>query len=116
MGIVSTRDERLAGNEALFREVNERVAEVATHFVDVETHSEPVDFTCECGRADCAEPITMTMVEYEAIRAKSTHFAVVPEHEQPEIEIVIERHPTYFVVEKREEDAQEVARETDPRA
>ena len=112
---VSARDERLAGNEALFREVNERVAEVATHFIEVETLDEPVDFTCECGRAVCAEPITMTMVEYEAIRAKSTHFAVVPEHEQPEIEIVVERHPTYLVVEKREPDAREVARETDPR-
>jgi hypothetical protein len=113
---VSARDERLAGNEALFREVNERVAEVATHFIEVETQTEPVDFTCECGRAECAQPITMTMGEYEAIRARPTHFAVVPEHEQPEIEVVIERHPRYFVVEKREEDAQEIARETDPRS
>jgi hypothetical protein len=40
----------------------------------------------------------------------------VPQHEQPEIEVVIERHPSYFVVEKREPDAQEVARETDPRS
>jgi hypothetical protein len=113
---VSARDERLAGNEALFREVNERVAEVATHFIEVETSAEQINFACECGRADCAEPITMTMVEYEAIRAESTHFAVAPEHELPEIESVVARHPTYFVVEKREEDAQEVARETDPRA
>jgi hypothetical protein len=113
---VSARDERLAGNEALFREVNERVAEVATHFVEVETSAEQINFACECGRADCAEPVTMTLAEYEAIRAESTHFAVVPKHEQPEIEVVIERHPTYFVVEKSQEDAQEVARETDPRA
>jgi hypothetical protein len=42
--------------------------------------------------------------------------ALSRQHEQPEIESVIERHPSYFVVEKREEDAQEVARETDPRA
>jgi hypothetical protein len=116
MSIVSTRDERLAGNEALFREVNERVAEIATHFVEVETRGERVNFACECGRATCAEPIAMTLDEYEALRAESTHFAVVPEHEQPEIEIVVERHPTYFVVQKREPDAQEVARETDPRA
>jgi hypothetical protein len=115
-GPVGARDERLAGNEALFREVNERVAEVATHFIEVETHTEKVDFTCECGRADCAEPITMTLVEYEAIRAESTHFGVVPEHEQPEIETVIQRFPSYFIVEKREQEAQEVARETDPRA
>jgi hypothetical protein len=116
MGVVSARDERLAGNEALFREVNERVAEVATHFVEVETHGELINFACECGRATCAEPITMTLTEYEAIRARPTHFAVAPEHEQLEIEVVIERHPTYFVVEKREPDAKEVARETDPRA
>ena len=42
----------------------------------------------------------MTMAEYEAIRAHPTHFGVVPQHEQPEIETVIERRPTYFVAEK----------------
>jgi hypothetical protein len=109
------RDERLARNEALFREVNERVAEVATHFIDGESDIDEVDFTCECGSADCAEPIPMTVGEYEAIRAEPTHFAVAPGHERHEIESVIERYATYFVVEKRDEDAQEVARKTDPR-
>jgi hypothetical protein len=112
---VGAREERLAENEGLFREVNERVAEVATHNIDNETASS-VDLTCECGRTDCSETMMMTIAEYEAIRARSTHFGVVPQHEQPEIESVIERHPSYFVVEKRELDAQEVARETDPRA
>jgi hypothetical protein len=115
MCIVGARAERLARNEALFREVNERVAEVAVHFIEVETKGESVDFTCECGRADCAEPIPMTVAEYEAIRAEPTHFAIVAGYELPEIETVIERHLTCFVVEKRDEDAQEVARETDPR-
>jgi len=114
-GSVGDREERFAANEALFREVNERVVEVASHY-EVETQTGAVDFTCECGRAACAETIMMTVAEYEAIRAHPTHFGVVPHHEQPEIESVIERHPSYFVVEKREQDAQEVARETDPRA
>lgn len=57
----------------------------------------------------------MTLVEYEAIRAESTHFAIAPEHQEAEIETVIRRFPTYWVVEKREQDAREVARETDPR-
>ena len=114
-GPVGAREERFASNEALFREVNERVAEVASRY-EVETRTGAVEFTCECGRADCAETMMMTVVEYEAIRAHATHFGVVPQHEQPEIETVIERHPSYFVVEKREQDAQEVARETDPRA
>ena len=115
MAHVGAREERLAGNEALFREVNERVVEVATNYIDNETASR-VDFTCECGRTECSETMMMTIVEYEAIRARSTQFGVVHQHEQPEIESVIERHPSYFVVEKREQDAQEVARETDPRA
>jgi hypothetical protein len=113
---MGAREERLARNETLFREVNERVAEVAANYIEVETTSDPVEFTCECGRADCAEPITMTVLEYEAVRALPTRFAVVPAHEQPEVEIVVERHPSYVVVEKRQEDAQEVARETDPRS
>jgi hypothetical protein len=114
MVVVGAREERLAQNEALFREVNERVAEVATHFIEVETKGEAVEFICECGRADCAEPIAMTVAEYQAIRAKPTRFAVVPAHEQPEVESVVERYPTYVVVEKRG-DAEEIARETDPR-
>jgi hypothetical protein len=36
----------------------------------------------------------MTIAEYEAIRAHSTHFGVVPQHEQPEIESVIEPRAT----------------------
>jgi hypothetical protein len=109
------RDERLAGNEALFREVNERVAEVTTHFIEGGSDIEEVDFTCECGSADCSELIPMTLRDYEAVRAEPTHFAVAPGHELSEIESVIERYPSYFVVEKRDEEAQEVARETDPR-
>jgi hypothetical protein len=61
----------LAGNEALFREVNERVAEVSSHY-EVETQTGAVDFTCECGLVDCAETMLMTIAEYEAIRAHAT--------------------------------------------
>jgi hypothetical protein len=58
----------------------------------------------------------MTLAEYEALRAKPTRFAVVAGHERLEIESFVQRHPGYLVVEKREEEAQEVARETGPRA
>jgi hypothetical protein len=116
MARVGAREERLARNEALFREVNERVAEVAANFIEVETTSDPVEFTCECGRADCSEPIAMTVVEYEAVRAVPTRFAVIPGHEQPEVETVVERHSSYVVVEKQDGDAREVAHETDPRS
>src|SRR5205823_1087015 len=109
-GFVGAREERLGANEALFREVNERVAEVAEEFIAGEG---PVEFSCECGDGTCAEKITMTVDEYEAVRAKATQFAVVPGHEVPDIERVVERHPNYLVVEKQDPDAEEVARETD---
>jgi hypothetical protein len=112
---VGEREKRLARNEALYREVNERVAEVAEQFLEVQAQT-PVGFICECGAADCTEPIATTLAEYEAIRTEPTCFAVVPGHELLQIESVIERHPAYLVVEKRAAEAQEVARETDPRA
>jgi hypothetical protein len=110
---VGAREERLGANEALFREVNERVAEVAEQFVAGVTR---VDFNCECGNRGCAEQIAMTLGDYEALRTVATHFVVVPGHEVPDIERVVERHPRYLVVEKQDPAAEEVARETDPRA
>lgn len=109
---MGAREERLGANEALFREVNERVAEVAEQFLAGET---PVNFSCECGDRACAEQIAMTLGEYEAVRAKATRFAVAPGHEIPDIERVVARHPNYLVVEKQDPDAEGVARETDPR-
>jgi hypothetical protein len=111
---VGQREKRLARNEALCREVNERVAEVAERFTEVEAHTR-LGFICECEAAECTEPVTTTLAEYQAIRAEPTRFAILPGHERLEIERVVERHPNYFVVEKRDEDAAEVARETDPR-
>jgi hypothetical protein len=107
------RERRLARNETLYRDVNERVSEVAEQF-EAEPDM-PIGFICECGAADCTEPIALTLADYEAIRAEPTRFAVVPGHELPEVERVVGRHPAYFVVEKSEEEAQEIARETDPR-
>ena len=109
---MGAREERLGANEALFREVNEHVAEVAEQFIAGES---PVEFSCECGDGACVEKIAMTVDEYEAVRAKPTRFAVVPGHEVPDIERVVERHPNYLVIEKQDPDAEEVARETDPR-
>ena len=86
---MGARDERLAGNEALFREVNERVAEVAEQF-EVAPTAESIKFTCECGNATCTEQIAMTLQEYEALRTVPTHFAVVDGHVLPEIERVVE--------------------------
>jgi hypothetical protein len=114
--LVGAREERLGANEALFREVNERVAEVAGHFIAGDASESRVDFSCECGARTCTERIALSLPEYEGVRAEATRFVVRPGHDMPEIERVVERHSTYLVVEKRDPDAEEIARETDPRA
>src|SRR5215210_333402 len=109
------RSKRLAANEALFREVNERVADVVERCIENEATS-PANFNCECSKEGCTEQIEMTLVEYQAVRADPTHFALRRGHELPEIEHVVAEHRSYLVVAKEDSEAEEVAVETDPRS
>jgi hypothetical protein len=104
--------DRAARNEALFRQVNERVREVSEAFAVLDPS--PVDFICECALPDCAEPVALQLHEYEAVRSVPTHFVVLPAHVLPEIERVVADHGSYVVVEKLAGE-QEIARATDPR-
>jgi hypothetical protein len=107
-------DERRIGlNEALFREVNERVRTINEGFSQV---LEDAEFVCECGDDACAERITLTLDEYERIRSEPTWFIVKPGHEIPEVETVVERHDGWSVVRKSKGEAAELAEELDPRS
>ena len=105
------RQERLARNEALFREVNERVRAIATvHGRDAHVY----EFFCECSNTDCTFQLRSTLSEYEAVRAHGDRFLIAPEHALPEIEVVIERTDAWWVVEKQGETG-ELAERLDPR-
>jgi len=105
------RTERIARNEVLFREVNERIAESSERF------SVPgsADFMCECGLVGCSQMVHLSLETYETLRSDSTRFAVVAGHEIEDVERVVERHEHYVVVEKIGR-AREIAEETDPRS
>jgi hypothetical protein len=109
---VDSRQQRVAKNEALFREVNERIKEV----------NEPValgdrsDYLCECGNRDCTEPVALTLVEYEQLRSEPTHFAVVSGHIAPDVEHVVAENDRYVIVEKSSPAAARIAIERDPRS
>jgi hypothetical protein len=102
------RQQRIVRNEALFREVNERIEQIAD--------TSETEFLCECGDAECAIPIRMTLSDYERIRSNGHRFAVVPSHELPEIERVVERRPGYLAVGKLSCGPAALAKATDPRA
>lgn len=103
------RGRRVAENQSVFRQVNERVEELADGF-----DLKPA-FVCECGRPDCAARLSVPVEEYERVRAHGRRFVVATGHERPEVEKVIDQGNGFLVVEKTGE-AGEVADEEDPRA
>lgn len=107
------RARRLALNEALFRDVNERIRETGRHYPALGGDSQ--DYICECSNTDCTLHLTLTEAEYEAVRADPMHFVVAPEHHMPEIEDVVEIHDAYWVVSKRGDTGEFVAL-LDPRS
>jgi hypothetical protein len=97
---VDARLERQARNEGLLREVNERVHDLAEGAWPDD--SGLLDFHCECGvEPYCGELVRMTGAEYDEVRAQDDRFAVVPGHENPELERVVRRTERYLVVDKR---------------
>jgi hypothetical protein len=109
---VGAREERVARNETLFREVNERIKQVNVEIATIEA----TDFLCECRDESCTEPISLSLGEYEGVRAEPTHFAIVPGHVVPDIEHVVVRNERYAVVAKTDPDAVRVAVDEDPRS
>jgi hypothetical protein len=108
--------ERRAKNEALFREVNERIEEVSRRLVGTgEQDAAFPGFVCECSRRECTESVPTTYRQYEAVRENPRLFLVLPGHEDPKVDRVIERHEGCLVVEKRS-GASEIALELDPRS
>ena len=103
--------ERIARNEATFRQINEDIERGR----DAEDDSTLIGFVCECGMADCSRLIELTSAEYERVRSDPARFAIVNGHEFPATETVVERTERYAVVNK-DKPTRHIARETDPRS
>lgn len=85
---------RLAQNEVLFREVNEKI-------VGMERRARlDAGFVCECSHLDCTEVIPISIEEYELIHRERARFVMVRAHVVQEIERVISDLQNYVVVEK----------------
>jgi hypothetical protein len=109
--IVNTIEaEKIARNEALFREVNERIAEAAERF-----DADDASFVCECAEPGCTERIDATLEEYERVREDGATFLLVPGHEDERVESVVEAVAEHAVVEKQHPDVAPLVRELDPR-
>ena len=105
--------ERVARNDAIFREANERISDTA----EAEEVTEEIPFLCECAEESCTEIVPLSQEEYESVRANATDFLNAIGHEVaagPHGEVV-ERNHRYVVVRKRGA-AAEIVEDLDPRA
>jgi hypothetical protein len=100
---LDARRVRAAKNQSLLREVNERIEQLAegkpSIFEDLQ-RSRTIDIACECMDETCTASVTMTIVEYERIRADSNQFFVLPGHNVPAVEEIVDEDHRYVVVSK----------------
>lgn len=85
---------RNARAQVLYREVNNRIAEVQESFGAAPS----IEVVCECGRG-CSNRVTLTPAEYAQVRQRSTYFLVAPDHHAPEVDRVVEDYGSWLLVE-----------------
>ena len=99
---------KAAENQALLREVNERIEELARDAANPQ-------FLCECADESCTETIELSIAEYETARSSPVRFPVKVGHLDRDVERLVEENDRYAVVEKTGQ-AGEIARAMDPRS
>ncbi len=111
---MSDTRKRKALNEAVFREVNERIEMLRHPFATAE--QQPLNIVCECDRLTCAEPVSVQIETYEKVRSDAALFLVRPGHEDETVEDVVDTGGDYMIVRKRVGEPRDIAEQTDPRS
>jgi hypothetical protein len=96
--------ERIADNEAWYRELNERKAEWLKDGLPA------AGFRCECWRIGCGARIRLSKREWEEVRSRANRFAVAPGHTAIDLEQVVKEYPHFWIIEKRGEAGVEAAK------
>jgi hypothetical protein len=107
------RTRRIGRNEALFRQVNEELEGLNRGLAEITDGT--LHIVCECGDLLCQKRLVVRVRDYEAVRAESELFFVLPGHERPSAEDIVTAGPAYHVVRKRPGAPEQIARATDPR-
>ena len=69
--------ERIARNDAIFREANDGISESAEAW----GAGSRIPFLCECADEKCREIVRLTLQEYREVRSDPRHFVNTPGHE-----------------------------------
>src|SRR4051794_3775466 len=112
---MDSREKRLAQNEALYREVNERIQTLAKQHDQAGAAAPDYDYFCEGANADCNLQIRVPTAAYEWVRSDPHRFLIAPGHDTPEVEDVVRVENGFAVVAKQGEAARYVEH-LDPRS
>lgn len=91
--------QRVARNEALFRDANERIRQGVDALVDRGT-VDRYALLCECAASSCQAMVELEREQYRHVRSDPTWFLVRPGHVVEDAEQVIEQHAGFWIVEK----------------
>ncbi len=84
--------------EELNRRMKDRLGEIREE--DDQDADAPFGFFCECSDIDCRLRIDIRPRHYEAIHRDSEQFVLVPGHEVPAVERVVDQEDGYLIVRK----------------
>lgn len=88
-------------NEQLFKAANQHTKQLVERVLTIESQTfMPVRFVCECSDSECSRPIELSVEEFKLVHQYRNRFIVIPGHEAPDIEEVMDRHDHYWIVEK----------------
>jgi hypothetical protein len=99
-----------AQTEALFRDVNERIAESAERF-----DADSTQFVCECADPNCTHRLDASLDEYEDVRGDGATFMLAPGHAHTDIERVVEDRGRFHIVEKVQKTVRATVQRLNPR-
>jgi len=91
-------EERIAANNARFRESNEKIRRAAETYEIVNR----VPFLCECADPTCMEIVRLDLADYRAVRANARWFVEAPSHgpDPGPAARIVETADSHLVVEK----------------
>jgi hypothetical protein len=115
--LVELTAERVARNQSMFRDANERIEKSAEELL--EDTAAAVPFICECPEPTCTSIARLSLVDYEMVRSRGDWFFAAPGHEVcvvdgEEVATIVKRYAGYSLMEKIGA-AGEAAARLDPR-
>lgn len=106
-------ERRLAENQVVFREHNEKVQKGLdeANAIAAEEGAKPISFdtnlqlhfNCECSDENCRQRIKVTLNDYNEVHSVRDRFVIVCGHNVPNIEDVTQEEAEYCVVTKHKD-------------